>query len=192
MLWPLVLPFHITFWCLAALVAIATAVAPALRWKRRRTFLIAVFVACVTLIPSCAGIMAIIDTHRFGVFEYDTFAEVKDFRVERYLPPTATAITIEKRPQGFRARFSIAEGDLMAYLDDLWRQYGDKSIVKRGEMASMSVVDHESHELQFGDLGWPPLDGAMEYHSPTAENGAGFFVWYSPKRRIAYQRAGYW
>ncbi len=192
MLWPIVLPFKITLLCLAALVGIITAIAPALKWKRGKTFLITTLVACVAFIPSCVGIMAVIDTQRFGVFEYDAFGEVNDFRVERYLPPAATAITIEKHPQGFRARFSINEADLMAHLDNLWARYGDRSVVKRGEMHSMSVVDHQSHGLSFGHLGWPPLDGATEYHSPTAANGAGFSVWYSPKQGIAYQRAGYW
>jgi hypothetical protein len=192
MLWPIVLPFKITFWCLAVLVGIATATAPVLKWKRGKTFLIISLIACVAFIPSCVGIMAVIDTQRFGVFEYDAFGDVNDFRVERYLPPAATAITIDKYPQGFRARYSVTETDLIAYLDDIWAQYGDMSVVKRGEMYAMETVDPEHHDLQYGDLGWPPLENATEYHSPTAANGAGFSVWFSPREGIAYQRAGYW
>ncbi len=192
MLWTLVLPFKITFSLLAALVVIATAIAPALKWKRGKTFLISALAACLAFIPLFAGVMAFIDTQRFGVFEYATFDDVNDFRVERYLPPAATKITLDKYPQGFRARYTITEPDLIAYLDDIWERYGDQSAVKRGEMHSVSVVDRESHELRFGDLGWPPLDAAIEYHSPVASNGAGFSVWCSPQEGVAYERARYW
>lgn len=47
-------------------------------------------------------------------------------------------------------------------------------------------------DLEFGDLGWSPLEDATEYRGPIMENGAGFFVWYNPKKGIAYQRANYW
>jgi hypothetical protein len=40
--------------------------------------------------------MAVTDEQRFGVFEYTSFDDVNDFRVERYLPTAATDITIDK------------------------------------------------------------------------------------------------
>lgn len=192
MLWPLILPVTITFWCLTALVAVVTVASPAFKWKPGKTFLTAASLAFIAFIPSCAGIRAIVDAKRFGVFEYNSFADVNDARVERYLPPAATSITIEQYPMGYRARFSITEADLMSYLDDLWARYGDRSAVKRGETRAMSPVDREYHDLEFGDLGWSPLEDATEYRGPIMENGAGFFVWYNPKKGIAYQRANYW
>ena len=192
MLWPIVLPFKITFWCLAVLVGIATAAAPLFKWKRRSTFLIASLIAWVAFIPVCAGIMVVIDRQRFGVFEYGAFDDVNDLRVERYLPTAATAITIDKLPQGFRARYTITEPELIRYLDDLWTRYGELSIDKRGEAHSISERDREYCESLFGDLEWPPLDDAIVHESPRARNGAGFSVWYSPKECLAYQRACYW
>ena len=190
MIWPIILPCKITFWCLAALVAIATAAAPLLKWKRGKTFLATAIIACVAFIPSCVGIMAVVDTQRFGVFEYDAFGQVSDFRVERYLPPAARAITIDKRPQGYRARYRITGAELWAYLDDLWTRYGDRSVVKRGELSGNPSFNLESQKDRFGDLGWPPLADAIHDHSPIAENGAGFFVWYDAKAGIAYEYAG--
>ncbi|TWU22966.1 hypothetical protein Pla52o_24990 [Novipirellula galeiformis] len=136
--------------------------------------------------------MEVLDTKRFGVFDYETFDEVDDFRVERYLPPDATNITVDKYAQGFRARFKISQTNLDAYLDQVWRSYGDQSVVERGEMSAMRVVDEESHDLYYGDLGWAHLGDATEVYGPMARNGAGFTVWFSPSKGIAYQRGSYW
>lgn len=192
MLWPIVLPFKITFWCIAALIALATIAAPRVKCKRLPTFLAATVLGVLAFVPSCTGVMHVIDARRFGVFDYETFDQVDDFRVERYLPPTARAITLDKQAGGFRARFHITEAELSSFLDELWENNGDRSVVKRGEMSSMAVVDLKSHEHDFGDLGWPHLENATEYFSPTAGNGAGCSMWFSPSEGVAYQRAGYW
>ena len=146
----------------------------------------------VGFIPSCSGIKKVIDAKRFGVFSCASFEDVNDFRVERYLPPDSKQIIIDKYPQGFRARFKISREQLDAYLDKLWDKYGEYSGVKRGGIHSMNRIDLESHNLQFGDLGWPHLPDATEFYSPIAANGAGFSVWYSPAEGVAYERAGYW
>ncbi len=192
MLWPIVLPFQITACVLLALIVIATLAAPLVKWKRLPTFIGVLVLSLLAFIPSCVGIMNIVDTQRFGVFNYQTFKEVNDFRVERYLPPVARDITVDKYAQGFRARFTIKQAELDAYLDEVWSLYGKRSVVKRGEMSAMRLVDKQSHELRFGDLGWAYLDDATEIYGPTAGNGAGFSVWYSPSTGIAYQRGGYW
>ncbi len=49
-----------------------------------------------TLIPSCVGIMAILDAQRFGTFQCNSGSEVNDFRVERYLPAKARNISLKK------------------------------------------------------------------------------------------------
>ena len=179
MLWPIVLPFQITSCVLLTLIVIATLAAPLAKWKRLPTFFGVLLLSLVAFIPSCAGIMNIVDAKRFGVFNYRTFQEVNDFRVERYLPPAARDITVDKYAQGFRARFTIKQSELDAYLDEVWSLHGERSAVKRGEMSAMKLVDKESHELRFGDLGWAYLDDATEIYGPTAGNGAVFSVWYS-------------
>lgn len=192
MLWPIVLPFKITVCVLLALIVLATLAAPLVKWRRTQTLIGVTLLSLVAFIPSCAGIMQILDSSRFGVFNCAAFNDVKDFRVERYLPPAATNITIDKYPQGFRARFTISQSQLDAYLDEVWRSYGDQSVVERGEMSAMAIVDAKSHDLYYGDLGWPHLNDATEVYGPTAGNGAGFSVWFSPSEGIAYQRGSYW
>ena len=93
MLWPIVLPLKITFWILVAAVLTLTAAAPSLKWNRGKTFRIAMLLAFAGFVPSCVGIMSILDSHRFGTFEYASFSDVKDFRIERYLPTQAKDIT---------------------------------------------------------------------------------------------------
>ncbi len=192
MLWPIVFPFQITVCLFALVIIIATLAAPLARLKRLPTFFAMMLLGVVGFIPSCSGIMEVIDAKRFGVFSYASFEDVNDFRVERYLPPDAKQIIIDKYPQGFRARFKISREQLDAYLDELWDTYGEYSAVKRGGVLSMNRIDLESHNLRFGDLGWPHLPDATEYYSPRAANGAGFSVWYSPAEGVAYERAGYW
>jgi hypothetical protein len=192
MLWPLVLPIEIAFWLIAGIVIATTLLASPLKWNRRKTFLVAASLGIVAFVPSCAAIMSVLDKHRFGVFQCSTFGEVDDFRVERYLPPTARDITLDKYAAGFRARYRIREDELQAYLDDLWARYGDRSTTTRRELQNDPIADPETFNLHFGDLGWPPLAKAKEYQGPVAGNGAGFSIWYSKSEGIAYERAGYW
>ena len=113
MLWPLVLPFKITFWVLAGLVATATVFAPVAKCRRSRTLLVSLLAAALLFVPSCSAVMAVIDANRFGLFQVASFDEMDDFRVRRYLPPEARDITIEKQAAGYRARFKISNSSTL-------------------------------------------------------------------------------
>ncbi len=192
MLWPLILPATLTACIFAGVIACMTLVAPLLKFRRLPMFLITCLLGLLAFVPSCTGVMAVVDARRFGLFTYKTAADVGDFRVDRYLPPTATNITLHKHAQGFRARYTISEAELMSYLDDLWARYGHESVTERGQLSQGKDIGTETHRLAYGDLGWPYLPDAVEFHSPTAANGAGFSVWFSPSKQIAYEDAGYW
>ncbi len=193
MFWNLVLPLRITFWTLIALVVVSTAIAPLLNWKRAKTFLITSALALVAFIPSCTGIMYLIDNAQFGYFEYNTFGDVKDFRVERLLPTTASQIKMYKRSNGYRAKYVISEVDLHAFLDNLWKQYGKNSPVQRSTLfgEGATVSSEELHRM-FSELGWPPLTDAIEYHSPAEADGGGATYYFDASVGIVYQRTGYW
>ncbi|MEM8670886.1 MAG: hypothetical protein AAGG48_25385 [Planctomycetota bacterium] len=192
MLWPIVLPFKLTAVALLTLTLLATVVAAISGRRSGRTFLIFTFVSLIAFVPVCVMITSIMDRYRFGTFQYASFEQVDDFRVERYLPPVAREITVNKQAQGFRAKFRIGQSELDEYLDKAWAQYGDQSVAERGQLPPFDSIDPELHKLLFGDLGWPPLSDAKELHGPIAGNGAGFTVWYSPKTGIAYQSGCYW
>lgn len=192
MLWPLILPFKITAAVIAAVIAILTLAAPRFKWRRRPVFFYSFIVGIVAFVPSFAGITSVIDMQRFGTFEHGTFADVEDFRVERYLPPAARDITLNKYGQGFRARFTISQAELDAELNAAWREYGYRSATKRGGLRTQNPVSVSSHEHNFGELDWPYIPDMKEYHGPRAANGAGFTLWYSPSTETAYERADYW
>ena len=193
MLWPVIVPFKIAFWSLTALVAFAVVIAPLLKWKTSKTFLVSTLLALVAFVPSCTGIMYVVDGMRFGNFEYATFADVKDFRAERYLPRSAAKIKMQKHANGYRAQYLISDASFHAYLDSLWNEYGKYSVVKRGEMSGDGEpASREELEHVFSDLGWNPLENAIEYYSPTEADGGGATYYYDASDGVAYQRTGYW
>ncbi|MGB7346114.1 MAG: hypothetical protein WBD20_17990 [Pirellulaceae bacterium] len=192
MLWPAVLPFQITVCVIAAIVCSVTIVAPMVRWKRLPTFFASLLLGALLFIPSCIGVMNVIDQRRFGVFQHANFPEVDDFRVERYLPPAATNITIDKQAQGFRAKFSLTRKQLDTFMKDVWDAHGDADVSPAEETAEPRTVDAGFQQMKYGDLGWPHLPDAIEFGGPYASNGAGFSIYYSPSQQVAYQHAGYW
>ncbi len=192
MLWTLILPIQITACVMACAIVCMTLAAPLAKQRRLPTCLVACSLGLVAFVPSCAGVMKIVDARRFGLFTYETVADVRDFRVERCLPPTARNITLHKQAQGFRARYTISEAELESYLDDLWVRFGHSSMIHRGESLNGKDVPEECHRQVYGDLGWPHLPDAVAFSGPSAVNGAGFSVWFSPSEQTAYELAGYW
>lgn len=191
MLWPVVLPFKITFWLFATVVVLATVFAPALNWNRVKTFWLISLLCFLAFIPSCAGIMAVIDSKRFGVFRHSTYGDVNDFRIERYLPLQAKDITLEKYFSGHRAKYSISESELKAYLDGLWGRYGQYSAISRDELDDGVPVSADAYEHVFADLDWPLFDG-IKFHSPVQSDGGGATYYFDPASGTAYHRARYW
>ncbi|WP_417737251.1 hypothetical protein [Rosistilla oblonga] len=192
MLWPIVLPFKIAFWSLAGIVSLLTLLSPALKWNRGKTFLISSLLGCLAFIPSCAGIMTIVDGQRFGIFNYGTYAEVQDFRIERYLPTSARDITLDKFAMGHRAKYTITETELTTYLDSLWIEAGTNSAISRDALDDGSSVSFDQIAHDFDGLNWPLLSTVIQFHSPIQGDGGGATYYFDPSTNIAYHRAGYW
>lgn len=192
MLWPIVLPAKITFWVLSGLVAIIVTISPVFGLKRGMAALVAGILACVVFIPSCTAVMSIVDARRFGVFHYDTYAEVDDFRIERFLPPGARDITLDKFSMGHRARYSISESELRAYVDGLWQQYGEYSAIPRDELNDGSAVTYDDFGSWFDGLDWEPMETAIQFRSPVEEDGGGATYLFDVESEVVYHGAGYW
>jgi hypothetical protein len=132
-----------------------------------------------------------LDHYRFGEFEYQDFDSVNDFRVERYLPEAATNITVDKRPGGFRAKFTISRASLDQWFEQVWKDKGKNSARPADALKVKRLIDRDEFNREFGDLGWAPPD-AIEYKGPRKSNWAGFTIWHSPSENMGYERAGYW
>ncbi len=192
MLWPIVLPVKITFYTLSGLLLVATTVAPLFRQERKVVFAWGALLGVLAFIPSCAGVMSVLDHYRFGVCTYPDSQSVNDSHVQHWLPEMATDITVDQSPAGFRARFRIEKPALDKWFDRFWQQYGEHSAIPRAPREESKPIHPDELEFYFGDLGWPPPSDAVAYEGPRTANGAGFTLWYSESQGVAYQDAGYW
>lgn len=192
MFWPLILPAKITFWLLLAVIVCFTCLAPIARLRRLHVFFGTLLLAVVAFIPSCVGVMAVLDSRRFGEFEYATYDEVDDFRVERYLPPQARSIKLYKIPNGFRAMFQISEADLAAWHDSIWSDYGsaDAFDTERGPDESEAIASEML--VHFELLDWLLPQPEVGYYAPVAANGATFKTWYDRDTNTAILWGCYW
>ncbi len=204
MLWPVVLPAEITFWLLAIIVVLLTALAPRWKWKRGPTLAVSMLLSMPLFIPACIVVMAVVDSQRFGIFRYGNASEIDDFRILRYLPPAATNITLEKREGGHRARYSISEKDLQSFLDEVWRMYGKDSTIPREKADEDSPplsrqADRSRREAiqdeftsRFEGLGWQVPEELKVIRAPVFNNGAGATYFYDASTGTAYHRGSYW
>ncbi len=192
MLWPIVLPFQLTVLLLAVTILLGTLVAPFFRLRRATVFGTLFFIALLAFLPAIYAIGTIVDRYRFGIFTYTNYRDVRDFRVERYLPPTATQITIEKTAMGHRARYTITEKQLRDYVNDCWNAYGNKSAVGRAELGDCELVDYEHVSHWFKGLDWPPLTRVRQFHSTVQGDGGGAQYYFDDTTGTVYQYAGYW
>jgi len=192
MLWPLILPAQITFWLLLAVVASLTALAPRVNWKRGHAFNISLVVALLAFVPSCTGVMTILDAQRFGIFQYSSFTDIHDLRIQRFLPTQAQSIELEKYAWGHRAKYSITQSELTQILDGLWHKYGPSSATPRDKLDDGKTVTDESFKHVFHGLDWLLPPEAIEFRSPVERDGGGATYFFDPKTETAYHRAGYW
>lgn len=193
MLWPIILPFQITCGVLIAVVIALTLAAPPRAWGRGKRFLLYSAIAFVAFIPSCTGIMMVVDSVRFGDFNYASFDDIPDFRSRRYLPEKAEDIQIRKCFNGYLARYQLSSHEFNAYLDNLWRMYGTDSASEReGGQDEGQAADPESFRMWFGELGWDFPIHAVVYQSPREPDGGGATYIVDAENGIVFQRTSFW
>jgi hypothetical protein len=192
MLWPLELPVRVAFWILVAFVLMATLCSGRWKWKPGKTFMTASLLAVIGFIPSCTLVMKIIDGRRFGIFEYDSYEQVQDFRIERYLPPAARNITLEKTYVGHRAKYTISESELKSYVDGLWAATGESSVISRSDLEDGGSAQGEETKSAFQGLDWPRIREAIRFCSPVESDGGGAKYFFDRTTGIAYHRGSYW
>ena len=126
--------------------------------------------------------MSILDAQRFGTFSYDTYSEVQDFRIERYLPTSAREISLDKFAMEHRAKYTITKTELTTYLDALLLKAGKYSAVSREELDEGASVSFDRIAYDFEGLGWPRLSTVMRFHSPIQGDGGGATYYFDPSK----------
>ena len=192
MFWPIVSPFGISVLLITILVTLLTIFSQPFKWSRKKTFLTSSIIGFIMVIPSCTGLMLIMDSYRFGIFTYQKYDEVQDFRIERFLPTSATNITLHKTSGSYQAKYQISEEDLLSYLNNMWDKYGEKSAVKREDFKSDGTTVLMKSWFRFKNLNWDLPDRATMYHSTRAGNGAGADYFYNHETQTVYQSSYYW
>lgn len=194
MLWPFVLPFQITIVLMIVLFIGVLWVGERRQWQPRNRITAAICVPPLLFIPSCAATSYVVDYFRFGMFHYENFDAIDDFRIERYMPPAAADITVFKHysGNGYRARFTITQQDFDAWHNDFWDRYGEYSNVDRPENDGKALSNPEDFQRWFGEFNWSLPDDSVQYQSPVAGNGAHYTIDYSPSQQIACLRSCYW
>jgi hypothetical protein len=192
MFWPLILPLKIACWGLVVGIVAATTLAPRFALKRSRAVFWSTLLAMLVFLPVWMGIQFAVDAFRFGTFHHDSYEQVDDFRVYRYLPEGVTDVTLKKGGGGFQAKFSLGREEFESWIDQQWTLYGDRSEIPRAEVDSRRAVSGKEIAREFGDLAEPLPSDAVQYAGPQAANGAGFIIWYSEEQGVGYEDAGYW
>ena len=193
---PTVLPFQITaaafaiLWCVCAI---------ALRTPKRIAWLS--FAAVLLFIPSCLGVMAVVDLQRYGRFDYATTSEIPaDEYIE--LPATATDITLYRNGAGHWAKFMIDTPTLQSWIDerrslrpDLNRHHdADEWLATANEPQRPDML--ELNQRIFGDqfptTGWTYDPSMLQVHVSRSDRGGGYTVWHVPSTGDTFLSAGYW
>ncbi len=202
MFWTLDEPGKATIALFTTFVFIAICVIPIFafpfkcRWWKLALF--SLLMGMLMLPPSCRALWKEIDKARFGRFDYHRFEDVKDQRIERYLPPKATRISLNKDQggNGYIARYSISEEELVAYLDRLWDRYGQNSVMSREELHRLSngITSDPRYDLMIDTLADTDElpETSKPFFSPHAGNGAGAKYYYVEETGDVFQSAAYW
>ena len=174
------------------LMTVGLVVLVRLKWHPLNAILSSSAFGILLFIPSCMVTSAIVDSVRFGVFNYETAREIGDFRVWRSVPMSATKITVQKYSSGHRARFSVTKAELLNWVDEIWKHAGPNTQFKREDIEKhVSPIAH-SLEFAFLDLGSDLPTELIVYHGPVARNGASIRFWYDTATNTAYSRCSYW
>ncbi|MEM8666050.1 MAG: hypothetical protein AAGG48_00935 [Planctomycetota bacterium] len=128
-----------------------------------------------------------------GKHEFKSATEVTDRRIKPCLPSQATDISLQSERGGHFARYTIAEDDLMEFLDQLWEAEKDNSAHERQQMSGEGEpVKKERMAKRFASVGWEPLNNATIYYSPSKPSGAMTTYYYDRELGMAYHDTGYW
>jgi hypothetical protein len=190
MFWTTVLPAQITLGILTGIIIVLIYAAPKLKKRRGSVFVWGTLLSILLFIPSCTVVMIITDYFRFGVFHFRDFNAVNDYHVQGDLPEAASEITVEKFPNGHRAKYTIASEELKRWHEQFWKLHD--STIARDQIDLRENIDAADFARWFGHLKWSlPID-AEYYHGPVTARGGGYSIWYSPTEHTAYQNSAYW
>lgn len=128
-----------------------------------------------------------------GEHRFKTASEVLDRRIKPWLPPQATEISLLSERNGHFARYKVEEDHFMKFLNGLWEVDQGRSAHQRDSMSGEGEpASRDGMARRFQTAGWPPLDKAITYYSPSKPSGAITTYYYDREAGIVYHDTGYW
>lgn len=190
------LPFYITVAVFGVGLLVASFIS-----RREKTYLICLAVSFFLFVPSCTGVMLIVDQFRYGRFDYLTESEVpRDGYIE--LPPTATHIVLYRNRAGHCARFGSSTELLMSWVAEVRARhpsinmFADKQehLKRFPEGWLKEIHKHESNVFaqRFPNTGWTYDPEMIELRVNRSRHGDSFTLWHLPSTGDTYLSAQYW
>ena len=180
---PAILPIQVAF---LVLVVLAFMLPLLLRRFTKHAVPIGCGLCLLGSLPILFGVGAIIDSIRYGEFNFENADRLNDGYVE--LPTDATNITLHKYASGHELKFSTNRQSLEKWMED-WvdrlSKFTDATPFELG-----GSVGRFSD--RFGQHGWKRPSDTVVYRGWRSGRGGGFDVWYSEREKTAFISAGYW
>jgi len=127
-----------------------------------------------------------------GKHSFRKTAEIADSRINPWLPPQATEISVVSLRNGHYARYKVEEGHFTKFLDGLWEADKGKSAHKRDEMEEGGPGNPESLAKRFDPAAQKPAGNFKVYYGPSKRSAAMTTYYYDRETGIAYHDRGYW
>lgn len=193
---PLVLPFQITIAVLAVLWCIG-----ALLLRNPKRIALLSLASMLLFIPSCVCVMAVVDSQRYGRFDYVAASEIPvDGYIE--LPEPATDITLYRNGAGHWAKFTIDTPSLKSWVDerrslrpDLNSHHDDDEWSPKDTntvQPDMLGLNERVFDTRFPETGWAYNPAMLEMHVSRSDRGGGYTLWHVPSAGDTFISAGYW
>ena len=127
-----------------------------------------------------------------GEHHFKKAAAVLDRRIQPWLPPQATDISLISERNGHYARYKVEEDHFIKFIHGLWEADNGQSAHKRGEFGEGQFGNPASIAKRFKKLGKEPTGKFRVYCSPSKRSAAMTTYFYNRETGIAYQDRGYW
>ena len=188
MLGPVILPLQITIFVMITLIVTLPSV---LRRYTKHPVLASFGISAVLGIPMLLAMISIVDSIRYGEFQYNDTKRLNDGYVE--LPSDASEITLHKYASGHELKFKTKKSSLESWMTELTNRrlkYTKATPFKLDD--SRPKFDAAEFASRFGRHGWSYPPDAVIYRGWRSGRGGGFDVWYSEIDRSAYISSSYW
>ena len=182
---PAVLPIQITF---LILLVIAFGLPLLLRRFTKNAIPIGCVVCLLGSLPLLFAVGAIVDSIRYGEFQFETAGQSSDDYVE--LPSDATEITLHKYASGHEVKFKISRVKLEEWLTDITERrlvYADATPFELRESGDKMGF---KNRFEYHNRKWS--DETIKFEGWRSARGSGFDVWFCPKTKFAYVSDSYW